>query len=104
MGRTRRRRGAGGDHESTSWSEGMSGASPGSATTRHGGLKEGPIRPPPDPHTDRPLICFLGLGLVLGLAAGTQYVAWRFAFHPNLGAPLLVLHASTVRLLRAVGI
>src|SRR5260370_23609240 len=66
--------------------------------------RERPIRPPLDLHTDRPLIFFLALGLVLGLAAGTQYVAWRFTFHPNLGAPLVVFSAQSARLLRAAGV
>jgi type IV secretion system protein VirD4 len=65
------------------------------------GSEERPVRSPPDLHTDRPLIFFLAVGLVLGLAAGTQYVAWRFAFQANLGEPLLVLPAQTARLLRA---
>lgn len=68
------------------------------------GKAERPIRPPPDLHTDRPLIFFLALGLVLGLAAGTQYVAWRFTFHANLGAPLVVFSAQSARLLRAAGV
>src|SRR5712692_4247509 len=68
------------------------------------GRAERPVRPPLDLHTDRPLIFFLALGLVLGLAAGTQYVAWRFTFHPNLGAPLVVFSAQSARLLRAAGV
>jgi type IV secretion system protein VirD4 len=65
---------------------------------------ERPVRPLPDLHTDRRLIFFLAFGLVLGLAAGTQYVAWRFTFHPNLGAPLVVFSAQSARLLRAAGV
>src|SRR3989475_881694 len=62
------------------------------------------VRSPPDPHTDRPLIVCLALALVVGLAAGTQYVAWRFQYHPGLGAPLAVLSADTERWLRATGV
>jgi type IV secretion system protein VirD4 len=64
---------------------------------------ERPEGPPPDPHADRPLIIGLALALVFALGAGTQYVAWRFGFHPNLGAPLVVLPPSTMRWLRATG-
>src|SRR5437879_6508464 len=64
------------------------------------GREEQPMRPPPDPHTDRSLVVFLTFGLVLGLVTGTDYVAWRFAFHPSLGAPLVVFKAHTARLLR----
>ena len=76
----------------------------GGVTTRPEGREERSFRPPPDPPTDRPLIFFLALGLVLGLAAGTQYVAWRFAFHRNLGAPLVVLSIRAARWLRAAGV
>src|SRR3989441_2708916 len=62
------------------------------------------VRPPPDPHTDRPLIVCLALALVVGLAAGTQYVAWRLHYHPGLGAPLAVLSADTERWLRPTGV
>src|SRR2546428_5443721 len=62
------------------------------------------VRSPPDPHTDRPLIVCLALALVLGLAAGTQYVAWRFHYHPSLGAPLVVVPAHAARWLRATGV
>src|SRR3989441_12502920 len=62
------------------------------------------VRSPPDPHTDRPLIGCLALALVLGLAAGTQYVAWRFHDHPSLGAPLVVVPAHAARWLRATGV
>ncbi len=58
----------------------------------------------PDPHADRPLVVGLILALVLGLVAGTEYVAWRFGFHPNLGAPLAVVPADTARWLRATGV
>ncbi len=63
-----------------------------------------PIRPPPYPSSDRPLVLFLTLGLGIAVAAGTQYVAWRFAFHPNLGAPLVVFSPHSARLLRAAGV
>src|SRR2546428_13870592 len=62
------------------------------------------VRSPPDPHADRPLIGCLALALVLGLAAGTQYVAWRFHAHPSLGAPLVVVPAHAARWLRATGV
>src|SRR5437879_9169845 len=64
---------------------------------------ERPVRPPLDPQGDRPLLVCLVLALVFALAAGTQYVAWRFAFHPNLGAPLLVVSARGTRWVRATG-
>jgi type IV secretion system protein VirD4 len=50
------------------------------------------------------LVVLLAAGLVLAAAAGTQYVAWRFAFHPGLGTPLVVLSAHAVRRWRAVGV
>src|SRR2546428_10900966 len=62
------------------------------------------VRSPPDPHTDRPLIVCLALALVLGLAAGTQYAAWRFHYHPSLGAPLVVGPAPAARWLRGTGV
>src|SRR5436309_2807098 len=62
------------------------------------------VRSPPDPHTDRPLIVCLALALVLGLAAGTQYVAWRFQYHPSLGAPLVAVPAHTAQWLRATAV
>jgi len=65
---------------------------------------EPPVQLAPDPHTDRPLMVCLVLALVLGLAAGTQYVAWRFHFHTNLGAPLAVVPSDTARWLRATGV
>src|SRR5216683_2649180 len=68
------------------------------------GTEDRPVRAVSDPFTDRPLIFFLALGLVLGLAAGTQYVAWRLSFHLNLGAPLVVVGAQSARLLRAAGV
>ncbi len=45
----------------------------------------------------------LSAGLVLAAEVGTQYIAWRFAFHPALGAPLVVLSDHSVRLWRARG-
>src|SRR5260370_37988917 len=67
------------------------------------GREERPVRAVSDPFTDRPLIFFLALALVLGLAVGTQYVAWRFHYHPNLGTPLVVVPAPTARWLGAAG-
>src|SRR3989454_7932020 len=74
------------------------------APTMPGGPAEPPVHPPPDPHTDRPLIVCLALALVLGLAAGTQYVAWRFHYPLSLGAPLVVVPAHAARWLRATGV
>ena len=93
-----------GDHGGAWWCDGLRGNGQEGLRTPPEGRAERPVRAPPDPHTDRALIFFLALGLALGLSAGTQYVAWRFAFHPNLGAPLVVLQASVVRLLRAAGV
>src|SRR2546422_8113072 len=62
------------------------------------------VRSPPDPHTDRPLMVCLALAFVLGLAAGTQYAAWRFQYHPSLGAPLVVVPAHAARWLRATSV
>ncbi|PYO40429.1 MAG: conjugal transfer protein TraG [Gemmatimonadetes bacterium] len=73
----------------------------GGLTTRR---DERQVRPPQDPQGDRPLLVCLVLALVFALAAGTQYVAWRFAFHPNLGAPLLVFSAHSTRWLRVIGL
>jgi len=68
------------------------------------GTPEPAVRPPPDPYADRPLVALLGLGILLAMSAGTQYVAWRFAFHRNLGPPLVIFTAHTVRLLRAAAV
>lgn len=76
----------------------------GATTTMPAGPAEPPVHPPPDLHTDRPLIVWLAVALVLGLTAGTQYVAWRFAFHPNLGAPLVVVPTHAAGWLRATGV
>jgi len=76
----------------------------GKTPTLPGGPAEPPVHPLPDPHSDRPLIVGLALALVLGLAAGTQYVAWRFHYHPNLGTPLVVVPAHIARWLRATGV
>ena len=46
----------------------------------------------------------LGVALAIALAAGTQYVAWRFRFHPNLGSPFLVLTPRTVYRLRTASV
>ncbi len=53
---------------------------------------------------DRPLVLLLGLGLILAFAVATQYVAWRLAFLPRLGPPLLVLPPRTTRFLLAAAI
>ncbi len=68
------------------------------------GTPEPAVHPPPDPYADRPLVVLLALGLLLALTAGTQYVAWRFGFHRNLGAPLFIFAAHTVRLLRVAAV
>jgi len=73
-------------------------------TTEPGGTRERPVRSPAYPRNDRPLVLLLGLGLALAFGVGTQYVAWRFAFHPNLGAPLVEPGAATLRLLRAASV
>ena len=85
-------------------SDGDRGEVHGGVTTLPERGEERSFRPPSDPQTDRPLIVCLALALVLGLAAGTQYVAWQFAFHPNLGAPLVVLSTQAARWLRAAGV
>ena len=66
--------------------------------------RERTVHPPPSPRNDRPLVLMLFAALALGLSVGTQYVAWRFAFHPNLGTPIVVPNARTLRLLRAVAL
>ena len=53
---------------------------------------------------DRPLILLLALGIALGFGVETQYVAWRFAFHPNLGPPLAVPTEQSLRLFRALAV
>ena len=83
----------------------MSGFAPAAARAETVMLPaERPEGPPADPPADRPLIIGLALALVFALGAGTQYAAWRFGFHPNLGAPLVVLTPSTMRWLRATGV
>ena len=59
-----------------------------------------PGRPPP-PRNDRPLVLCLVVGLVLALGVATQYVAWRFAFDPRLGPPLLILSPTLRRVVLA---
>ncbi len=73
-------------------------------TTMLAGRADRPAHAAPDPHADRPLVVCLIVALVLGLAAGTRYVAWRFGFHPNLGTPLAVVPVHTARWLRATGV
>ncbi len=68
------------------------------------GGPELPLRAPPSPPAERPVMVLLSAGLVLAAAAGTQYVAWRFDFHPALGAPLVVLSDHAVRLCRAAAV
>lgn len=53
---------------------------------------------------DRPLILFIALGIVLGFGVGTEYVAWKFAFHPNLGQPFAVPEGPTLRIFRALAV
>lgn len=89
-----------GDYRWGPWKNGASAEVSGGMTTRVTSTAERPVRPPPDPNVDPALVCSLGLGLLLATAAGTQYVAWRFAFHPSLGAPLIVFGAASVRVLR----
>lgn len=61
--------------------------------------------PPPRPR--RPtshyglLIALMGC-VALGLAAATQYVAWAFGFHPNLGPPWFTATSGSGEMLRAV--
>src|SRR5438067_2447067 len=63
--------------------------------------RESAVHPPPNPRNDRPLVLMLFAAMALGLSVGTQFVAWRFAFHPNLGTPLVLPGDRTLRLLRA---
>ena len=65
-----------------------------------GDVEPPPVRVASDPSADRPLFVCLGLGLVVAASAGTQYVAWRLGFHPNLGWLLVVLSPHVVRLCR----
>lgn len=64
--------------------------------------------PPPPPRPRRPgghyglLLVLMGC-FVLGLAAATQYVAWAFGFHPNLGPPWLTGAAGAAVILRHAG-
>src|SRR5216684_3014130 len=69
-----------------------------------GGTPGQPGRRAPDPTSDRPLVVLLIAGLVLAMAAGTQYFAWRADFPPAFGAPLFVLSAHAVRLLQVAGV
>ena len=68
------------------------------------GLRERAAHAAPDPHGDRPLVAGLVVALVLGLAIGTQFVAWRFAFHLRLGPPVVVVQAAMTGWLRAAGV
>ena len=61
----------------------------------------------PTPRNDRPLILLLGVGVAIGLAAGTQYIAWRLGYHRNLGRPMFAVGAGArmiVRTLAVIGI
>jgi len=73
-------------------------------TSTPGAARERPRRPPPAPPAERPLMLLLAAGLVLAAEVGTQYVAWRFGFHPALGRPLVILSDHAVRLWRAAGV
>ena len=53
------------------------------------------------PGNDRPLVLFLTLGLVIAFGTGTQYAAWRWGFHPNLGTPLFVATPTELAVVRA---
>ena len=66
---------------------------------RPGNEVDAPLR-----QNDRPLILLIALGIALGFGVGTQYVAWRFAFHPNLGQPFAVPEAQTLRVFRALAV
>ena len=69
-----------------------------------GAMQDRTVRPPRYPPNDRPLVFLLGLGLVLAAGAGTQYVAWRFRFHVDLGPPVIVFDPDTTQLLRAISV
>ncbi|HEX4628012.1 MAG TPA: type IV secretory system conjugative DNA transfer family protein, partial [Gemmatimonadales bacterium] len=88
-------------HASRLWRGVVHRTVPGDVSRLPWGRDERPERPAPDPPNDRPLVVLIALALVLGAAAGTEYVAWRFRFHPKLGAPLFALSATSVRLFRA---
>lgn len=66
----------------------------------HGATHDRESRSPPHPGNDRPLVLFLMLGLVIAFGTGTQYVAWRLGFHPNLGAPLFVASPGDLAVIR----
>ncbi len=82
----------------------MTGWREGGVTRVPGDGRERALRPPPSPPSERPLMVLLAAGLVLAAETGTQYVAWRFAFHPALGSPLVVLSDHAVRLWRAASV
>src|SRR5258708_13073864 len=69
-----------------------------------GGTPGQPGRRAPDPTSDRPLAVLIVVGLVLAMAAGTQYFAWRAHFDPSLGSPLIVLGADAILGFRVAGV
>src|SRR5258708_29096351 len=69
-----------------------------------GGTPGQPGRRAPDPTSDRPLAVLIVVGLVLAMAAGTQYFAWRAHFDDSLGSPLIVLGADAILGFRVAGV
>src|SRR5260370_8511068 len=69
-----------------------------------GGTTGQPGRRAPDPTSDRPLAVLIVVGLVLAMAAGTQYFAWRAHFDDSLGSPLIVLGADAILGFRVAGV
>src|SRR5260370_28400413 len=61
-----------------------------------GGTPGQPGRRAPDPTSDRPLAVLIVVGLVLAMAAGTQYFALRAHFDDSLRSPLIVLGADAI--------
>lgn len=65
----------------------------------------GPPPRPPRPANHYGLTVLLFGCFIFGLAAATQYVAWTFGFHANLGRPWLAMSGgSGTRLLAAAGV
>src|SRR5260370_41061534 len=69
-----------------------------------GGTPGQPGRRAPALTSDRPLAVLIVVGLVLAMAAGTQYFAWRAHFDPSLGSPLIVLGADAILGFRVAGV